>query len=482
MGPERAGAAARTALTTWPGLPVAVVGVAGGTTDDLAPGQLVVATEVAGPDGHGLACPGGAPLAAALRRRGIPAHLGPVASVDHLARRDERGALARTGAVAIDMESSVLAKAAVEAGRAVCVLRVVVDTPSRGLHRPVATLTGGIRALRALRRAAPALDEWAEAAGPRTVLLAGPRSFCAGVERAIEIVERALAAYGPPVYVRKQIVHNVHVVKDLEDRGAVFVDEVTDVPTGALAVFSAHGVSPQVREQAASRELRIIDATCPLVTKVHTEARRFARNGYTTILIGHEGHEEVEGTTGEAPSSTRLIGTADEVATLRAGDGERFAYLTQTTLAVDEVQDVVEALRERFPGLVGPGSDDICYATSNRQDAVKALAGECDLLLVIGSTNSSNSKRLVEVSERLGCPARLLDDETELDPAWLAGVHTVGVTAGASAPESLVTRVVDALAGLGPVAVHERHVVQESLQFTLPIELRTMDRSNAGRR
>jgi 4-hydroxy-3-methylbut-2-enyl diphosphate reductase len=369
------------------------------------------------------------------------------------------------------MESAWLAEAA--RGRPFAVLRVIVDTPGRGLRRPVATVAGGVRALRALRRAAPALRSWAGAAGPRTVLLAGPRSFCAGVERAIEIVERALERYGPPVYVRKQIVHNVHVVRDLERRGALFVDNVDEVPPGARLVFSAHGVSPQVRAEAAERGLRVIDATCPLVTKVHAEARRFAASGHTIVLVGHEGHEEVEGTTGEAPDAIRLIGSADGAASLKLDPDRPVAYLTQTTLAVDEVDDVVRALRDRYPDLVGPGSDDICYATTNRQDAVRALAAECDLLLVIGSANSSNSQRLVEVSERLGCPARLLDDETELDPAWLAEARTVGVTAGASAPESLVHRVIEALAGLGPVEVRERTVVDESLQFTLPMELRS---------
>ena len=306
----------------------------------------------------------------------------------------------------------------------------------------------------------------------KRVLLAAPRGFCAGVERAIETVERALELYGPPVYVRKQIVHNVHVVRDLERRGAIFVDDLGEVPRGALCVFSAHGVSPQVRREARTRELTVIDATCPLVTKVHAEARRFAKSGYTIVLVGHEGHEEVEGTTGEAPEAIRLIGRAEDVDALPLPEGSPVAYLTQTTLAVDEVQGVVDALRRRFPSLAGPGSDDICYATSNRQDAVKVLAHEADLLLVIGSNNSSNSQRLVEVSEREGCPARLLDDETEIDPEWLVGVHTVGVTAGASAPEMLVDRVVATLRGLGPVEVRERQVVDESLQFTLPIELR----------
>ena len=305
------------------------------------------------------------------------------------------------------------------------------------------------------------------------ILLAGPRGFCAGVERAIDIVEVALSVCPPPVYVRREIVHNRLVVETLRQKGAMFVDELDEVPADSRVVFSAHGVSPQVRREAADRDLKVIDATCPLVTKVHAEARRFARAGYRIVLVGHEGHEEVEGTTGEAPDNITLIERAEDIGRLAASkNGHPVAYLTQTTLAVDEVEDVVAALRERFPDLSGPGSDDICYATSNRQDAVKALARECDLLLVIGSQNSSNSKRLVEVSEREGCPARLLDDESEIDPEWLAGTRTIGVTAGASAPEVLVDRVIGALAGLGPVEVRERQVVEESMQFTLPIELR----------
>jgi 4-hydroxy-3-methylbut-2-enyl diphosphate reductase len=469
MGPAKARATAR-AVAAMQGESVAVAGFCGAVSPDLRPGDVVVATEVRTPEGFVIPCSGG-PLAAALRASGVRnVHLGPIASLDHLARRTEMQALADAGVIAVDMESAWLADAA--AGRPLAVLRVVVDTPGRPLWRVAATVSGGIRAFRALRAAIPALRSWARAAGPRKVLLAGPRSFCAGVERAIEIVERALDRYGPPVYVRKQIVHNVHVVKDLERRGAVFVDELDEVPMGSRLVFSAHGVSPQVRRDASRRDLKVIDATCPLVTKVHTEARRFARAGYRIVLVGHEGHEEVEGTTGEAPDSITLIEGADHVDRLEVGEDDRVAYLTQTTLAVDEVEDVVVALRDRFPTLAGPGSDDICYATSNRQDAVKALAHECDLLLVIGSGNSSNSKRLVEVSEREGCRARLLDDETEIDPEWLADAHRVGVTAGASAPEVLVDRVIAALAGFGPVEVEERRVVEESMQFTLPIELR----------
>ena len=308
---------------------------------------------------------------------------------------------------------------------------------------------------------------------PRTVLLAAPRSFCAGVERAIEIVERALEQRGAPVYVRKQIVHNVHVVAELEDRGAVFVDELDAVPDGATTVFSAHGVSPQVRAEADRSELDVIDATCPLVTKVHVEARRFARRGDTVVLVGHAGHEEVEGTMGEAPDHTVLVETPEDVARLRVDDPERVSYLTQTTLAVDETAEVVEALRARFPALRGPGSDDICYATSNRQDALKEIAEEADLVLVVGSANSSNSLRLVELAERGGTPARLIEDVSRIRPEWLDGVATVGLTAGASAPPHLVEGVVAALSEMGPVTVSERETARETVSFALPPQVRT---------
>ena len=448
---------------------VAVAGVAGALDPALRPGDLVVATEVRGPD-RTVSCPSAGILAAALRRAGVRPALGPIVSVDRIVRGSDRDALGSTGALAVDMESAWLAEAA--AGRPLAVVRAIVDTPNRPLTRPLATAAGGVRALRTLSRTGPALEAWARAAGERTVLLAAPRSFCAGVERAIDVVERALQRFGPPVYVRKQIVHNVHVVRDLERRGAVFVDSLQSIPEGSVVVFSAHGVSPEVRSDARDRRLHVIDATCPLVTKVHTEARRFARSGYTIFLIGHEGHEEVEGTTGEAPGSVRLIARPEDAEVIEPKDPGRVAYLTQTTLAVDEVNGVVDELRRRFPALAGPGSDDICYATQNRQDAVKALAGECDLMLVIGSDNSSNSKRLVEVSEREGCPATLIDDESGIDPELLVGARTVGVTAGASAPEVLVERVVAALAAMGPVEVRQREIGRESMRFTLPLEVR----------
>jgi 4-hydroxy-3-methylbut-2-en-1-yl diphosphate reductase len=308
--------------------------------------------------------------------------------------------------------------------------------------------------------------------GPRTVLLASPRSFCAGVERAIAIVEQLLDQRDGPIYVRKQIVHNIHVVADLQARGAVFVDELDTVPDGATVVFSAHGVSPAVRTEAADRDLEVIDATCPLVTKVHVEARRFADRGDTVILIGHAGHEEVEGTLGEAPDQTVLVQTAEEVAGLEVTDPARVSYLTQTTLAVDETAEVVDALRARFPALRGPASDDICYATTNRQDALKAIAAESDLVLVVGSTNSSNSVRLVELAHRHDTPSYLIDDPSGIRPEWLEGVGVVGLTAGASAPPRLVEAVIAALAALGPVTVVERETTRETVHFTLPVAVR----------
>jgi 4-hydroxy-3-methylbut-2-en-1-yl diphosphate reductase len=450
---------------------VAVAGFCGALDPSLRPGDVVVATEVRGPDGV-TPCPSAGILGAALAGLGITARLGSLVSTDHLVTGVDRDRLwTDTGAIAVDMESAWLVPVAQD--RPIAVLRVVVDTPGRELKaNPLATARGGVRAYRVLARAAQALARWAEAAGPRTVLLAAPRSFCAGVERAIEIVERALERYGPPVYVRKQIVHNVHVVRNLERRGAVFVESAEEVPRGATVVFSAHGVSPEVRAQAKVRDLHVIDATCPLVTKVHAEARRFAGNDFTIFLIGHDGHEEVEGTTGEAPQAIRLIEKVEDVGGVEVEEAGRVAYLSQTTLAVDEVDEVVDALRDRFPSLIGPGSADICYATQNRQDAVKVMARECDLLLVIGSENSSNSKRLVEVAEREGCRAALIDDELGIDPSLLVGAETVGVTAGASAPEVLVDRVLDALAGLGRIQVEERQVTEESMRFTLPVELR----------
>jgi 4-hydroxy-3-methylbut-2-enyl diphosphate reductase len=307
---------------------------------------------------------------------------------------------------------------------------------------------------------------------PKKVLLAAPRGYCAGVDRAVETVEKALDVYGAPVYVRKQIVHNRHVVEELEKRGAIFVEQETEVPEGATTVFSAHGVAPSVHENARARKLNTIDATCPLVTKVHVEARRFAADGYTIVLIGHEGHEEVEGTTGEAPGNIVLVESEEDVDSLEIADESRVAYITQTTLAVDETLGIVQRLREKFPHIVGPKTDDICYATQNRQDAVKQLAPHCDLLLVIGSRNSSNSNRLVEVARELGTSSHLIDNETEVDERWLEGVDTVGITSGASAPEELVQRLVEFFRARGVDDISEFEVSREDVRFMMPKEIR----------
>jgi len=304
------------------------------------------------------------------------------------------------------------------------------------------------------------------------VLLAAPRGYCAGVDRAVQAVERALDLHGAPVYVRKEIVHNKHVVEELSKRGAIFVEEETEVPEGKMVVFSAHGVAPSVHENSAARGLRTIDATCPLVTKVHVEARRFAADGYAIVMIGHEGHEEVEGTMGEAPDSIVLVQTVEEVETLQIPDPERVAFITQTTLSVDETAEIIAALRSKFPSIVSSKSDDICYATTNRQIAVKQLARECDLVLVIGSTNSSNSNRLVEVAREHGAASHLIDNHSEVDEAWLDGVETVGITSGASAPEELVERLVDFFRERGSDDVSELRTVHEDVRFMLPKEIR----------
>ncbi len=313
----------------------------------------------------------------------------------------------------------------------------------------------------------------------RRVLLAKPRGYCAGVDRAVQTVEKALERFGAPVYVRKQIVHNTHVVRTLERRGAIFVEETDEVPEGSVVVFSAHGVAPEVHKEAQERNLRAIDATCPLVTKVHNEARRFAAQGYEILLIGHEGHEEVIGTAGEAPDHIKLVDGADEAAKIEVKDPAKVAWLSQTTLSVDETSQTVAALRERLPLLADPPSDDICYATQNRQLAVKQIARESDVMIVVGSPNSSNSVRLVEVAHEAGVPAAyLIDDASAIDPAWLETATTIGVTSGASVPEDLVDHVLEALAKAGFDTVEESEAVRESLVFALPHGLR---KSLAGR-
>lgn len=317
-----------------------------------------------------------------------------------------------------------------------------------------------------------ALTEPAVATQEKRILLLSPRGFCAGVVRAIDVVKIALGLYGAPIYVRKEIVHNRHVVDELRSVGAIFVNELDEVPAGARVIFSAHGVSPAVREDAKQRGLAVIDATCPLVTKVHLEAIKFAKQGYTVVLIGHSGHEEVEGTLGEAPDASVLVETVADVDRLELKDPSRVAYLTQTTLSLDETRDIVARLQERFPAIVGPKSQDICYATENRQIAVKAVAPLCDLLLVVGSQNSSNSKRLVEVCQKQGIPSYLIDDFSELREAWLDGVATIAITAGASAPETLVQQLLDGLRDQhGYTGFEEKEIKDEDVRFNLPGEL-----------
>jgi 4-hydroxy-3-methylbut-2-enyl diphosphate reductase len=304
------------------------------------------------------------------------------------------------------------------------------------------------------------------------LLLAAPRGYCAGVDRAVQTVERALAIHGAPVYVRKEIVHNKHVVAQLRERGAIFVDEHTEVPEGAVCVFSAHGVAPSVREGAQARRLQTIDATCPLVTKVHREAVRFAGEGYTVVLVGHDGHEEVEGTMGEAPEQIVLVESEQDVDELEVADPQRIAYVTQTTLAVGETSAIVARLRGRFPAIVGPRTDDICYATTNRQAAVRQMAGSCELMLVIGSRNSSNSQRLVEVARDCGTDAYLIDSAREIDEQWLEGVRVVGISSGASAPEELVTELVEYFRARGVDDISEFDVIREDVRFMLPKPVR----------
>src|SRR4051794_18070733 len=316
---------------------------------------------------------------------------------------------------------------------------------------------------------------------PAKLLLAAPRGYCAGVDRAVQTVERALELHGAPVYVRKEIVHNKHVVETLRERGAIFVEELDDsIPEGAVTVFSAHGVAPSVHEDAERRGLRTIDATCPLVTKVHREAVKFAAEGYTIVLIGHAGHEEVEGTMGEAPDHIVLVETEDDVDRLEVPDPDRIAYISQTTLSVDETRAIIARLRERFPNIVGPRTDDICYATTNRQAAVRQLARECDLVLVIGSSNSSNSNRLVEVARAAGAESHLIDNESQVREEWLEGARVVGISSGASAPEELVMRLVEFFRARGTRDVSEFEVLREDVRFMLPKTIRQAMTAAAG--
>jgi 4-hydroxy-3-methylbut-2-enyl diphosphate reductase len=476
MGPRRARAAAR--LTHQPaGGSALIAGVCGALDARLEPGDVVLASELR-TDTKTLACPDPTILAGVLRRGGLRVHIGPIVSSTGLVFGERRRELALAGALAVDMESAWLADHS--GAQPLTTLRVVLDTPRYEFHRPARAAIAARRAFRALREASSLLEGWAQALGHRELALAAPRASCAGVTRAVEIVERALEQRGAPVYVRKQIVHNAHVVGELERRGAVFVDDVDEVPPGATVIFSAHGVSPAVRRSAVERQLDVIDATCPLVAKVHAEARRFAAGDYRIVLVGHSDHEEVEGTVGEAPAHTRVIASIEEARDIDLQDSDRVAVLTQTTLAVDETAEIVGALRERFPSLVVPASEDICYATQNRQDAVRAIARDCELILVVGSQNSSNSRRLVEVAERAGCRARLVERAEDIEPELLVGVSALGVTAGASAPESLVEEVVSAIAGLGGLTLREVTVATEDTHFNLPPQVRAPSSASSG--
>jgi 4-hydroxy-3-methylbut-2-enyl diphosphate reductase len=462
MGPRRAAESARRFTA---GTPIVVAGVAGAVTEEVRPGDLVVATEIDGPDGP-VPLRSAPMLAAALRRLGLTVHTGPIASADAIVEGDDRTRLAERGALAVDMESAQFATVP----GPLAAVRAIVDTPDRPLLRP-GTVLRGISGLRTLRAAAPALREWCEAAGEGEILLASPRSFCAGVDRAIEIVERALERFGAPVYVRRQIVHNAHVVRRLEGMGAVFVQEVEEVPPGATTVLAAHGVAPSVREAAVAKDLQVIDATCPLVTKVHNEVRRYSSRGDTVFLIGHADHEEVEGTVGEAPEQVIVVEDASAAAQVQVRDPGKVAYAMQTTLAVDEADEIASVLRKRFPAMAAPRRDDICYATTNRQRAVRAVADHADLVLVVGSANSSNSKRLVEVAQRQGARAYLVDDVSEVDLRWLVGAPRIGITAGASAPPHLVEELTRCLGGLGRNSVRDSQVADEDVRFTLPREV-----------
>ncbi len=437
------------------------------------PGDMVQLT----PAAAALAGPydGTAPVVAELRRVGITVHDLPAPQTE----RPEAGAAPGPDAPAVSVAAGAAPADSGLAGAAPAVSLAAAAAPAlRALGSRPAVVLGAVDPPRlAAWHDLPgvlrgALGRWVRALGSRQVLLAAPRSFCAGVDRAVEIVERALDRAGAPVYVRRQIVHNAHVVHGLQARGAVFVQELDEVPAGATVVLAAHGVAPSVRDEAERRSLTVIDATCPLVAKVHREAKRFSAEGRRIVLVGHEEHEEVEGTVGEVPDRIHVVASADDVDTLEVVTDEPLAYLTQTTLAVDETVTVIDALRRRFPDIVGPAADDICYATQNRQDAVRSMAAGCDLVLVVGSDNSSNSQRLVEVARRQGCRAELVEDETELRLDWLAGVTCIGVTAGASAPEVIVRRLVDVLSCLGSVSVSEHRTAEERVHFALPPQVR----------
>jgi 4-hydroxy-3-methylbut-2-enyl diphosphate reductase len=445
---------------------VALIGVAGALAPELKPGDLIIASELRSTESTtSRNLPASTLLSSEFRRSRLTFHTGPLVTSPTYVPGSERAALAATGALAVDMESSWIMDYL--PNNPLAVIRSISDTSTKG------PLRGGLRALGSLSAARGPLQRWARACGEHEIVLASPRSFCAGVERAIETVERALIQFGAPVYVRRQIVHNLHVVQRLERLGAIFVQEIDEVPDGSVVVLAAHGVSPEVRHQAAARDdLNVIDATCPLVAKVHVEARRFATQDYDLVLIGHADHEEIEGTFGEAPDRIRIVSTVEDIERLDLDPARSVAYLTQTTLAIDETAEIVAALRRRYPHVVGPNSNDICYATQNRQDAVRSIAHRCDLMLVVGSANSSNTARLVEVAQREGCRAELIEDSSQLDLGWLVGARTIGITAGASVPEVLVEDVVRSLSSLGPTHLREERIVQETTHFALPTKVR----------
>ncbi|WP_446666566.1 4-hydroxy-3-methylbut-2-enyl diphosphate reductase [Flexivirga sp. B27] len=449
------------------GVPTVIAGVAGALAPQVRPGDLVVADRLHGSSGE-VVLPSAPLLAGELRRAGLSVHVGTIESADHVVTGAERTELAAAGGLAVDTESRYLATQLDP--RQTAVVRAVVDTADDPLIHP-GTIRRGVTALRALRRAAPVLQSWLDACEHRTVLRAEPQSFCAGVERAIEIVERALAQHGPPVYVRRQIVHNTHVVADLERRGAVFVQELDEVPEGALTVLAAHGVAPSVRLQASERRLRVIDATCPLVAKVHSEVHRFSAAGRTIFLIGHAEHEEVVGTRGEAPDNIVVVESIDDARSVEVPDPSRVSYVMQTTLSVEDADRIATELRARFPALQAPRRDDICYATSNRQHALRDVATASDLVLVVGSQNSSNSMRLVEVAEDAGTEAHLVEDASDIRLEWLRGKRTIGLSAGASAPATLVDELIGALGALGGVDVTRRGTITETMHFSLPREV-----------
>jgi 4-hydroxy-3-methylbut-2-enyl diphosphate reductase len=445
---------------------VALVGVAGALAPQLVAGDLIIASELRSTESSASRhLPGAALLSAEFKRSRVAAHTGPVVTSAKYVAAGDRGTLANSGALAVDMESSWVMDYL--PNNPLAVVRSISDTATRGPMR------GGLRALGSLSATRGPLERWARACGEHEIILASPRSFCAGVERAIETVERTIEQFGAPVYVRRQIVHNLHVVRGLERKGAVFVEEISEVPDGAVVVLAAHGVSPEVRRQVAERgSLRVIDATCPLVAKVHTEARRYAAQDYNIVLIGHAEHEEVEGTYGEAPERIRIVSSTADVPHLDYERDQPIAYLTQTTLATDETAEIIDVLRARYPDIAAPSSKDICYATQNRQDAVRSIAHRCDLMVVVGSSNSSNTARLVEVAQREGCRTELIEDVTQLELGWLAGARSIGVTAGASVPDVLVQDVVGAISSLGPVHLSEEIMIQETVHFALPTRVR----------